>query len=446
MRRIITGLIILLVFMTACQPTPEKAVVINKNTSNLPNNINSSAPADQYQAPDKYDDSFKDEKLEVLFDAEVQIPDADRYPLVKVKNAEFSQQQVDNIVTYLMEGKPLKNLQPQKTKAELEQVYIEYMAHIADVKAHPEKYELPIEEYEKNLELLKEQLENAPESVEEDVIVDSKLKQFMNGISGLNVSADLGKASPAVLMIDNRGGEGEMNFQNGIRYKDVQNPMLNNKAPKDIVIDKETALEYANEAVRGIGAEYMQFAAYTVGVVSKEGEGDKLEDYKQQCHMFYFTRVSDGIPTTYTDFHDPAIVEDSLYNQIHSYEMITVCIDDGGVSYLNWKGNSQILGYESENAALLPFNQIIEICKQQLINNYAWDEEHEKHNIKIKKITLGYMMISQKNNNEYDLLIPVWDFFGESSNEAGESYDMGYNSFVTLNALDGGVINRNLGY
>lgn len=436
MNRIIAVLTILLLLgMSACKPTPDKAIVISKNS-----NDNEISPTTlEYKVPDEYRGCFVNGMFEVNFHAEVQIPNVDRFSLVKVNNAEFSQEQVDKIVAYLMKGKPLKNLQVQKTRAQLEQIYVEYKALIADVKLHPENYGVTLEEYENSLRLLEEQIENAPEFVDEEENKDGILRAFSNGISGLSICADLGKTEPAVLMIDNRDGKGEMTFRNGDSYKDVQNPALINGTPKNVVVNKEKALELANEAVRGIGADYMQFAAYTVGVVSEKGEGAELEDYKQQCHMFYFTRSFDGIKITYTDLFDSAFNEDSGYNQTILNEIITVCVDDGGVSYIRWVGNSQILGYELKNAALLPFDELIEIGKQQLINKYAWNEDNDKRSIEVKKIVLGYMMIPQKNNSEYNLFVPVWDFFGDSNNT-------GYCSFITLNALDGSSIDRNLGY
>lgn len=51
------------------------------------------------------------------------------------------------------------------------------------------------------------------------------------------------------------------------------------------------------------------------------------------------------------------------------------------------------------------------------------------------------------------LLVPVWDFFGEYESDFGEGEKTGgtlvreeHNSFLTINAVDGTVINRESGY
>jgi len=58
-----------------------------------------------------------------------------------------------------------------------------------------------------------------------------------------------------------------------------------------------------------------------------------------------------------------------------------------------------------------------------------------------------------KTGDSAGLLVPVWDFFGEYENDFGEGEKTGgtlvreeYNSFLTINAVDGTVVNRESGY
>jgi hypothetical protein len=66
------------------------------------------------------------------------------------------------------------------------------------------------------------------------------------------------------------------------------------------------------------------------------------------------------------------------------------------------------------------------------------------------------MRIAKPNSKDY-LVIPVWDFYGNSIGATGneshtddEYWGMMANnpdrSFLTINAVDGSIINRNLGY
>ncbi len=59
-------------------------------------------------------------------------------------------------------------------------------------------------------------------------------------------------------------------------------------------------------------------------------------------------------------------------------------------------------------------------------------------------MVLGYSRISEADSFDTGLLVPVWDFMGTVTNEAyGEEE---YRSVLTINAVDGSIIDRALGY
>ena len=68
----------------------------------------------------------------------------------------------------------------------------------------------------------------------------------------------------------------------------------------------------------------------------------------------------------------------------------------------------------------------------------------------IRTVKLGYMRVHEKGNVREGELIPVWDFFGEETifYDQTEPYaEAGpYKSLLTINAVDGTVIDRGLGY
>ena len=81
-------------------------------------------------------------------------------------------------------------------------------------------------------------------------------------------------------------------------------------------------------------------------------------------------------------------------------------------------------------------------------------------NLFITKIVLGYARVKMSDSNTY-ILVPVWDFFGTyeainngdkqnpNRNEYSQQMDNTQNfmhSFLTINAVDGSVIDRSLGY
>ena len=72
--------------------------------------------------------------------------------------------------------------------------------------------------------------------------------------------------------------------------------------------------------------------------------------------------------------------------------------------------------------------------------------------VQIDRITLGYMRVYEPaSDSRSGVLVPVWDFFGSrelvtNSTDAGYTYHTPGESWLTVNAVDGTVINRALGY
>ena len=78
----------------------------------------------------------------------------------------------------------------------------------------------------------------------------------------------------------------------------------------------------------------------------------------------------------------------------------------------------------------------------------------ESSTYRVDRIVFGYCRIYEpQDGDSAGLLVPVWDFFGEYESDFGEDGKKGgtlvreeHNSFLTINAVDGTVINRASGY
>jgi len=134
-------------------------------------------------------------------------------------------------------------------------------------------------------------------------------------------------------------------------------------------------------------------------------------------------------------------------------ERIEVVTDRGEVAEVTWTSPLRILGVENGNVGLLPFDRIMEIFKQQIFMNiymgkdYLGNDSHT--DMRITEITFSYMRVRKPNEAEYWLL-PVWDFRGYDTRFVADRMD-DYDwwdtfSLLTVNAIDGSIVDRNLGY
>lgn len=139
------------------------------------------------------------------------------------------------------------------------------------------------------------------------------------------------------------------------------------------------------------------------------------------------------------------------------YETLDFIVTEDGLDTVTFRNQYEIDSISSEALPLLPFSDILEIyekiMKQQ--NSYLEESDYTR-TYHINRITLGYSRIyDPAADSTTGTLVPVWDFFGsfEDMPDNGirlERYDyfnaLAYQSFLTVNATDGNVIRRALGY
>ena len=103
------------------------------------------------------------------------------------------------------------------------------------------------------------------------------------------------------------------------------------------------------------------------------------------------------------------------------------------------------------DAALLDFARIQEIFEKMIfiIRDSRFDsEEIVNARYDVDKILLSLQRINEQDSAENGLLIPVWTFYGDSTFHYanGHSSTKTEQVFLTINANDGSIIDRALGY
>jgi hypothetical protein len=143
-----------------------------------------------------------------------------------------------------------------------------------------------------------------------------------------------------------------------------------------------------------------------------------------------------------------------------------VIVNDSGIVEINWRSTGSELGEQiSDNSELLSFDEIQQIAEQQFSNvnidfSRGFDDESDfsnliEMNLKIDEVTLGYARVELSDGGGY-VMIPAWDFFGsytaiiladdKKSIKYSEQSEYYMQSYLTINAIDGSVIDRSLGY
>jgi hypothetical protein len=153
------------------------------------------------------------------------------------------------------------------------------------------------------------------------------------------------------------------------------------------------------------------------------------------------------LPNTYAS----GTAEASANAPSWTYESLTFNIGDAGILYVSWSAPMKVTETVSEVAALKPFSQIEEIARKMLSVKYepeAKNEYNEYVEITIDRVTLSLQRVAEQDHFDRGLLVPVWNFFGVCTTKSANSdyVNVERGSFLSVNAIDGSVIDPELGY
>lgn len=212
-----------------------------------------------------------------------------------------------------------------------------------------------------------------------------------------------------------------------------------------LTIDEATLM--ANAFIAEIAPEYeLRIAAAT------QGETITAQKTDDMAYCFGYTRSIGGVPITYVS-HEIVLSDfvDTPMAPAPGQELITLVIHQGKVVSFNWQDPYEIGEVLQPSAALLPFEQIMSIFAyvaplsvQRTETERAPDSE-AINGMNITEIRLGYMPILKKDDPNQWELRPVWDFIGTRVHPL-TTVDWPCYSLLTIDAVDGTIIDRNYGY
>lgn len=166
-----------------------------------------------------------------------------------------------------------------------------------------------------------------------------------------------------------------------------------------------------------------------------------------------YTRTLDGIPVTYEMKEGGGLESMESTTEPWCYELVTFIVNADGLQEAEIQNLYEVGEKKYENVDMLSFSEIAEIFEQMIVIQHT-DSYEDSASLEITEVTLGYMRIYDPGaDSRSGTLVPVWDFFG--SEETHSTYDgveytsyIDYpgNSFLTINAADGTIIDRSLGY
>ncbi len=439
--------------------------------------------ASQVQAPERYQTELSVDGVHLMADAQMVIPDVSGIKTKTVTSRVFTQEDYDAVNRVLLGGSPLWERDYAAMEASNGFTVGELEERIAQLKAERDVNGVDGDApYGDKEETLNEQIEAwerrkaAAEAsgLEEPVIIEEipaivsykepdGTKDSEGADNWLGGYATMDGEDYYVYLNNNLEQEWRMVelAVEGMRKKGSFAAYLysshdyeqNEEKMAAMGLDTEGLLAQTGDWVNqmGIGEYTVQGGEYMAN--SKVGEKGKME-YDQFVYGTHIVRVEDGVPVTYTHV-DGGMIDNAATGDMGQiwwpYEEITLIYDEDGMVAFYWRNPYEVKALSAEYVFLMPFSDIREIFEEMLVKKKkdAFNGEGESFEITVDEVRLGYMRVREADSAE-GTLVPVWDFFGAETWKDAEgreyySVDSDYVSLLTINAMDGTVLDREQG-
>lgn len=496
MKRLIV-ILLSLALLCACVPTPEEEFVSHKDADEMLENATvDDVPAvpirEQYNIPETLTDEavFADGAFTIHIDARVEVPDANAIPILRVERDVVDQKTVSAIFNRLCAGRTLyRSGDSSMTKTQIAERITELQTALEDPSLNADIRAF----FEAQIASLKEQFPTAPDSADELTASDGTMYSYP-----CRDNPDSPEFLRYGLRLQTSDNLPPLFFD--VRITDPDNPNTTENG-KDA--QKSSYLSFMDDRNRAHGGDGQSRIA-----IRNPDEPTELGDYPQVTYMpsqaiedakqlladvgqndiapdaialvfdgaqtafgyrINFVRAFDGINGT--NLHAASYMDMSeRYVPEWDYEEIELYIDAQGVYCFNYGYPIRVTETLKDATKLLPFEKIIETFKSRMwTENAVWivtdlasaggDEQGfctTGLDFEITRITLSLQRVMEPNRFDSGMLVPVWNFWGvkrtiDTHKTTGEQKtivrdDRMTNPFLSINAIDGSVIDPRVGY
>ena len=502
---IIVAVLATAMLFSGCQTTPDEPVVVGKDmeqmlekaqdeTPQRDESLGGSALSDRLNVPEVYQvaDEYYDGRLSLHANAQIQLPEANQIPSVRVSAGEFDQDRVNALYDVLVEGTQMYTRSDELTKAQLEKQILSRKEYIERIKSGDsfgdESPDLELEE--NKLKELEAAYQTAPETIV-SVAADATLQASKNGGTAVNLTGEDAKGNVITFSVDNPEDDTQSSF-NFYRVAsssekewivfgpyDITEDTLSDGTSKLLGISLDEAKAAAIQFFANIGEDTVGIGdmriCYQVPVdffftptaseefyrLSEEAQIAKIEESAALAYVeFTCYRLVNDVPVSsqHIDFQTGVSEGDEVpqYMKEWAYEEIILGVSARGIETVTWNSPLDILETITDHTNLMSFEQIDEIFRQmfkvkysELLGSSIQSGGILNSSYEVTDVRLTLRRIREQNSTETGYLIPVWDFYGKYSVEYNGEPEQTFEEkepLLTINAIDGSVIDLANGY
>ena len=499
--------------LTGCAENPDSDIVVHKNMENLISEAQqtdvSKAEVEDLQQFDRYTADYTNENLRVTIhaDAEIEIPDIDKLSMYRVQQRRFTQEDCDRVRAALMGDTPLTDctqLLQIRTKAQIEELIAGQRQILAEMEQRiandPDYAELiknenadTLKDLQQRIDELQAEYETVPDIIDYNAYAsDGKLDKNADRIAqeqdenGFWHGYCRDISDGDTLWVCSQDGTAMLHTQNTDSFSNVMwfskssvgyencgtyiaelppmNELSMNTNDYEPLPDEtanlscEDAKAQAEKFLEKIGAndficcEEERLSAVETLTVQKHTNFREQEKMYARTYwvLRYYRSVSGALVEQPSGTKkSEGLQKDAFKEKMWPAEVIELRINDSGIVRMQWSAPLEITETVVENAMMKPFDEITAVCEKMLPMTATNAECELQTDIQIDRVTLSYSRISEKDDFDKGLIVPVWAFYGSRKVTGEDYYDQNL-SFsgvqLAINAIDGSVIDAELGY
>jgi hypothetical protein len=477
------AVVLLFVFLLAgCQPTPDRQAVVQHGE--FEDKIKeTAAPAAPFEAPAHWMETDERDPLTIHIDTDVIMPDVSAFPVAKVEPVAFSQERVNEVVSYLIgDGKLVS---PHvKTKSDYDEEII-----LAKRGQEVDGEYVVTEETNVWVEELERMRDAAPDDspigyADATLTYDTKdggltdtstSKNYLD----VNVEGNNGEDEGHIFLYNYAEDEndftdfgyykiGDYLSESDIKARVESSRIWEEDFPElglsygesleaaekteerlktvEFAITMEDAQAQAQKVLDELKIEGMYLLSAEPALLdafneSAQGEAD------QGGYVFEFIRQLGGIPGYgmrsygYFQGEEPPAYSPPYYVQ----EDLRIVITGDGIGVFRWQGCARITESVTENTELAAFEDVVQRFKDRVFYECAYTINQngaaKGMQIDVESIEMHVGYVDVKDNPQQAMLVPVWVFNTTNSyiTSEGKRHGQDRASYI-FNAIDGGYI------
>ena len=473
---IIIMTVIIAVLATACQPTPPQPVVPNKDNGELEAAIQQTPqPTEEVVATDEppqgihLRDTRTNESgnITVNIDANVIPQGDDNITVARLDRCTFTKEHLERALTAFF-GDDRTYYNPRvNTKADYDKFILSKQQLMTDEEAML-KCDYAVNGGITDIQKIKRHIQEVIDRLVKErskAPDESPIKEFDYDSEG-GVRVDYGEEHMGYAGCHAHGKRPSMTFYAfGGEYASLERIMF----PTTITPIDERSNDPTLITARGRAQSFIE-AVGIKGVrlgdvyLSRDncnphysGEDAVVSD--REYYVFCFERLV-GERTIDFTLYDGSYSQDEVSVTL-PYEEILVWVEGDKIVQFKWQNPHKITEILNDNTAVqTTYEQALETCAQHLfIKNAFYFDENRAESIQADITRIEFDMIRMKEkNSDYYISVPVWNIYGDVKMRLTEAYKAKRNTiedtrrityvsnFMTINALDGSIIDMEKGY